>query len=178
VNILGIGGTELLLIVVVMLIFAGPKRMVQWAYVLGRYVAIARRMWQEAIAGLQNELKSTGIDVDVSRATSPRAMVQQFVSDMTCPISKPIEDTTAELRQDLSMATPRADADAPKKSGAVAEPAPGPVKPRPATPPPPRRGANAMWGAWQGSEHTPLEGTVPPAGTLGDWSAPSAEDPQ
>ena len=35
-DILGIGGGELVLIVLVMLVVAGPKRMIQWAYIAGK----------------------------------------------------------------------------------------------------------------------------------------------
>ncbi len=38
-NLLGVGVPELVVIFVIMLVFAGPKRMVRWAYVLGQYTA-------------------------------------------------------------------------------------------------------------------------------------------
>ena len=43
-NILGVGGPELLIILVLMYVIFGPKRMIQYARVLGQYVAKFRRM--------------------------------------------------------------------------------------------------------------------------------------
>lgn len=46
-DILGIGGWELVAIIIIMLVVAGPKRMIQWSYTAGKYVAIMRKMWAE-----------------------------------------------------------------------------------------------------------------------------------
>jgi Sec-independent protein translocase protein TatA len=66
-DILGIGGAELVLIVLVMLVVAGPKRMIQWAYIAGKYAGQARRLWQETAEKLQAELDGAGVDVKVPR---------------------------------------------------------------------------------------------------------------
>ena len=63
-EIFGIGGAELVAILIIMLVVAGPKRMVQWAYVLGQYVSKARAMWDGVMAGVQKEIDDAGLDID------------------------------------------------------------------------------------------------------------------
>ena len=62
-EIFGVGGAELAAILIIMLIVAGPKRMIQWAYVLGQYMAKARAMWAETMTYVQKELNDAGMDV-------------------------------------------------------------------------------------------------------------------
>ena len=38
-DILGVGGWEIVAILLIMLIVAGPKRMISWSYTLGKYVS-------------------------------------------------------------------------------------------------------------------------------------------
>lgn len=57
-NILGVGLFEFALIFLIMLMVAGPKRMVRWAYILGRYTAQARGMFQETVNALQKEFEA------------------------------------------------------------------------------------------------------------------------
>jgi Sec-independent protein secretion pathway components len=72
-NILGIGGPELILILLIMLIVAGPKRMIAWAYTLGKYIARFRRMWEETVDVLQKEFDEAGVDIKVPRELPTRA---------------------------------------------------------------------------------------------------------
>jgi len=62
-NFLGVGVPELVVILVIMLVFAGPKRMVKWAYVLGQYTAQLREMWQQTISAFQKELADANLDL-------------------------------------------------------------------------------------------------------------------
>ncbi len=62
-NILGVGPGEILVVLILMLIVAGPKRMVEWAYHVGRYTAQLRRMFQETMAVIQKELAESGVEV-------------------------------------------------------------------------------------------------------------------
>lgn len=62
-NVLGVGFPELVVIFIIMLVVAGPKRMIQWAYVLGQYTAQLREMWQQTVSALQKELADANIDL-------------------------------------------------------------------------------------------------------------------
>ncbi|HRE48210.1 MAG TPA: twin-arginine translocase TatA/TatE family subunit [Aggregatilineales bacterium] len=62
-NIFGIGAAELILILVIMFIFAGPKRMVAWAYQLGHYVAKFRQMMDETWGAIRKEFEAAEIDL-------------------------------------------------------------------------------------------------------------------
>ncbi|MCS6872547.1 MAG: hypothetical protein RML95_00140 [Anaerolineae bacterium] len=62
-NILGIGPAELILILILLFVVAGPKRMIQWAYYLGRYMAQFRRMVEESWSQVRKEIESAQIDL-------------------------------------------------------------------------------------------------------------------
>lgn len=76
-NILGIGGPELLVIFIIMLLVAGPKRMIHWAYVLGQYVAKFRAMWAETVDKVQEELNQADIDIKIPKTPPTKASIQK-----------------------------------------------------------------------------------------------------
>lgn len=59
----GIGAGELILIFILLFTVAGPKRMIQWAYVLGKYVAQFRRMFDETMGAIKKELQVEDLDI-------------------------------------------------------------------------------------------------------------------
>jgi len=61
-EIFGIGGAELVAILIIMLVVAGPKRMIQWAYVLGQYVAKFRAMWDDLVVLMEEGVQTGRID--------------------------------------------------------------------------------------------------------------------
>ncbi|CAG0970570.1 MAG: hypothetical protein IT322_07955 [Anaerolineae bacterium] len=62
-NILGIGPAEIVVIFIVLIVFAGPKRMIAWSYVLGQYVAKFRAMVDEAWGQIRKEFEAAQIDL-------------------------------------------------------------------------------------------------------------------
>ena len=62
-NLLGVGVPELVVIFVIMLVFAGPKRMVRWAYILGQYTAQLREMWQQTLDAFRKELADANLEL-------------------------------------------------------------------------------------------------------------------
>ena len=62
-NILGAGPGELVVVFVIMLVVAGPKRMIKWAYVLGQYTAQLRQMWQQTLDAFRKELADANLDL-------------------------------------------------------------------------------------------------------------------
>src|SRR5258707_3905408 len=60
---LGTGIGQIIFILIIMLIVAGPKRMMQWAYILGQYLAKFRAIYADTITVINKELQSTGIEL-------------------------------------------------------------------------------------------------------------------
>ena len=87
-NILGVGPGEVLVILVIALVVAGPKRMIQWAYQIGRYTARFRAMAQETMSAFQKELAASGLDVtkDLASLQSTKFDVMKEVSKIVDPV--------------------------------------------------------------------------------------------
>ena len=90
-DILGVGGWEFVAIFLIMLVVAGPKRMIQWSYTLGKYVAQLRQMWAETAEMLQKEFDEAGVDVKVPKDIPTRATINQEIGRALTPITKPFQ---------------------------------------------------------------------------------------
>ncbi len=117
-NILGIGGMELALILLITLFVAGPKRLLSWSHQLGRFLARAQRLWADSASLLQRELDEAGMDIRVPRQIpTRRGLTQQLRGAMrqaVRPLGEPIEEIQDELRADLRALSQDA---APKEGG-------------------------------------------------------------
>ena len=96
-NIFGVGGWELALILIIMLIVAGPKRMAQWAYVLGQYVGQLRVMWSNMMDVVQKEFDDAGVDVKVPKELPNRNTIRRYADKAVEPLTQPIKDAAEEL---------------------------------------------------------------------------------
>lgn len=94
-SVFGIGGWELVLIIIIMLVVAGPKRMAIWAYTLGQWTAKLRTLWEDVAASIQSELKESGIDVDIPKRPPTRADIQRGLQDA----GRKLVDEQGELKQ-------------------------------------------------------------------------------
>jgi Sec-independent protein translocase protein TatA len=110
-EIFGVGGAELVAILIIMLIVAGPKRMIQWAYVLGQYVAKFRNMWSEVMAGVQKELDAAGMDVQLPKTMPTRAELNNHINTFTNPVNNvwagikaPVEDVMKDVSTEIKQA--------------------------------------------------------------------------
>lgn len=152
-NIFGVGGAELVLILLIMLIVAGPKRMARWAYVLGTYVGKLRVVWGQMMDTIQAEIDEAGIDVQLPRTPPTRQDMNQFARDAARPFTAPVEDAWRQAKQDVSE---------PVKSA--------------------RDEANAAvdLGTWQQDDEPPAsagDDTTPEASDgFGSWSQPAKRD--
>lgn len=128
-EILGIGGAELIAILIIMLVIAGPKRMIQWAYILGTYMAKLRAMWAEVMSAVQQELKESGVDVELPKDIPTRGnltrQINQQVQKAMSPVTSPIEETLKEA----GVSTAKAPAAVPEANGSAKS------KPQPSAPP-------------------------------------------
>ena len=102
-EIFGIGGAELVAILIIMLVVAGPKRMIQWAYVLGQYVAKFRAMWDEVMAGVQKEIDEAGLDMQLPKSMPTRGNLINPMSNVWAGITEPVQevmnDVSSEIKQ-------------------------------------------------------------------------------
>jgi Sec-independent protein translocase protein TatA len=149
----GVGGMELLAILLIALIVAGPKRMIAWSYTLGRWAAQARRMWSETAALLQKELDDAGVDIKVPTEPPTRQSLNNEVRRLTSPVTKPLEDSLKSVRSELNDVRKAADlreAMTPKAGSSNGSPA----APEPKTAPPGSDRADAPsqggYGTWSG----------------------------
>ncbi|MBL8116330.1 MAG: hypothetical protein JNJ78_02280 [Anaerolineae bacterium] len=112
-EIFGIGGAELVAILIIMLVVAGPKRMIQWAYVLGQYTAKLRAMWAETMTYVQKEFEQAGMNVelpkDIPTRTNLNKQIAKNIEKVVTPVTKPMKDvldeTAAEVKQVKTGAT-------------------------------------------------------------------------
>ncbi|PJF41376.1 MAG: hypothetical protein D6737_12315 [Chloroflexi bacterium] len=100
-NILGVGTAEFILILLIMLIVAGPKRMAQWAYQAGRYTAKFRLIWAETMQMLENELNESGVDVKLPREMPTRSQLNAQIGKALEEVSQPVKETVAEVDAQL-----------------------------------------------------------------------------
>ncbi len=146
-EIFGVGTPELIAILIIMLIVAGPKRMIQWAYILGQYTAKLRKMWSEAMVYMQKELDDAGMNVELPKEIPTRATIareitrmgEEAMSPVTTPIQDTLKDTKATVQQFKEQTTI-------KDSNGF----------RPQTPAntPPSSNGNSNFGSWSGPDKT------------------------
>lgn len=100
-EILGIGTAELIAILLIMLVVAGPKRMIQWAYILGQYVAKLRTMWADAMAMVQKEVDAAGLDVQVPKDLPTRANLNRHINKAMNVVTKPAQTAMNEVKAEI-----------------------------------------------------------------------------
>lgn len=100
-NIFGVGFAELVLIFVIMLIVAGPKRMIRWAFVIGQYLGKLRRMWEEMVDVMQAEADAAGLEITIPKELPNKQNLTKLVVDAVKPYSdelkKPLEELQAPI---------------------------------------------------------------------------------
>jgi len=95
-NLFGVGGTEILLIVVIMLIVAGPKRMLQWAYILGQYLGQLRILWGQTMEGIQKEFDESGVDIKLPKDIPTRGDITRLARQALKPVEEPMNEVVKE----------------------------------------------------------------------------------
>ncbi len=98
----GIGGTEMVAIFIIMLVVAGPKRMIQWAYVLGQYTAKARVMWDGVMANVQREMDEAGMDIKLPKTMPTRATLNKPMTNVWANITAPVKDVMNDVRTEMT----------------------------------------------------------------------------
>lgn len=96
-NIFGVGGVELLIIVLIALIVAGPKRMLHWAYIVGKWLGQLRVLWSQMMDQLQKEFDEAGVDVKLPKDLPTRGDIQRMASQALRPVAEPMEKAMKEV---------------------------------------------------------------------------------
>ena len=163
-NILGVGGWELLLIFIIMLMVAGPKRMAQWAYILGTYLAKFRAMWADTVDILQKELDDAGVDVKIPKDMPTRANFNQHAGRALDNITRPVKETMDQTTAELTHIKKGTAASAGTANTALRGNGHAPAKPKVARP---------------SATSSPIQPEKPASsGTFGTWSANQDDKPQ
>jgi Sec-independent protein translocase protein TatA len=100
-DILGVGGWEIVAILLIMLIVAGPKRMISWSYTLGKYVSQLRRMWADTAQMLQKEFDDAGVDVQVPKDIPTRGDLNREISRALTPVTRPFQETMSAAKKEM-----------------------------------------------------------------------------
>ncbi|MDE2858349.1 MAG: hypothetical protein OXN94_10935 [Chloroflexota bacterium] len=127
-NIFGVGGAELIAILVIMLVFAGPKRMIHWSYVLGQYVAKFRVIWSQTVDLVQKEFDEAGVDIKLPKEPPTRQNLNRSLGEAMKPMTKPIQDSIDEVKKDVDTLQELSDSlnnKTPKKTDSAPGKAPG-----------------------------------------------------
>lgn len=96
-NILGVGFPELVLIFTIMLVVAGPKRMIQWAYTIGIYMGKLKTLWAETMQLVQQEIDQAGLDIEVPKDLPTRQNLNTWAQNTA-------KKYTASVEQELKRA--------------------------------------------------------------------------
>lgn len=141
-EILGVGGAELVVILIIMLVVAGPKRMLRWAYILGMYISKMRALWAESMKHIEREMREAGMDVELPKEPPTRANINRQVNRMLDPVIKPVKETLDDTRAQLEDV---------KKQATITERNGHSLnQPRPAAPP--SSDSQPNLGTWSGSK--------------------------
>ncbi len=100
-NIFGVGGAELVVIIMIMLIVAGPKRMIGWAFVIGQYVGKFRTLWSQMVDVMQEEVDAAGLDVKLPRDIPTKQSIAQTAGQLMKPYTASLENTLEEVAKPI-----------------------------------------------------------------------------
>lgn len=96
-NVFGMGGTELLIIVLIMLIIAGPKRMLQWAYIAGKWLTQLRVIWGNMMETVQKEMDEAGVNVKLPKDLPTRSDLTRMAGEIMRPVNEPVKQVMDEV---------------------------------------------------------------------------------
>ena len=177
-NFLGVGAWELVAILLIMLVFAGPKRMIHWSYVLGQHVAKFRKIWSETVDLVQKEFDDAGVDIKLPKQPPTRKSLNSAVTDAVKPMTKPVQDSLDEVKKDLDTVKEVSDSlnsKAKTTSSSAAKGNAKPVLPKPAKPKSIQKAPEPIpMGTWSGPDSK--SGANGSSADLGAWSRAGGND--
>lgn len=99
-SLFGVGIMELVLVVMIALIVAGPKRMIQWAYMTGRFIAQIQHTWSKAIEAMQKEFDEAGVDLHLPKDPMNPQEMRRFKEEALKPIREPMEQAIRDYHEE------------------------------------------------------------------------------
>ena len=100
-NILGVGTAEFVLIIVIALIVAGPKRMIEWSYIAGRYIGQFRALWSQMVESLQQDLDEAGVDIKLPKELPNRSDIHKVAGEALRPLSEPMQQAMKQAEAEV-----------------------------------------------------------------------------
>jgi len=100
-EIFGVGGVEFLLIIIIAMVVAGPKRVVQWAYYVGKFFARVRKIWGEMMTVIQKEMNEAGMNIELPKTPPTRQSISQATRDMLKPYTKELDEAQKDIERNL-----------------------------------------------------------------------------
>jgi Sec-independent protein translocase protein TatA len=98
-NILGVGTEELVLIIIILVVVAGPKRMIKWTYEAGKYLARFKAMFDETWGAIRKEFEDAQVDLP----KQPLSKDAPFrVPSITGEVSRAIKSEAAKITAPLT----------------------------------------------------------------------------
>ena len=189
-NILGVGAWELIAILLIMLVFAGPKRMIHWSYVLGQHVAKFRKIWSQTVDLVQKEFDDAGVNIKLPKEPPTRKNLNSAITEAVKPMSQPLQDSLEEVKKDIDSVKEVSDTLNEKKKTTTPAPANSKPEPKPETlkqaekpklptPSPAAIPASAPepenMGTWSGSGPS-TDNANGNSADLGSWSRTTGDD--
>jgi Sec-independent protein translocase protein TatA len=102
-NIFGVGSAEFVLILIIALIVAGPKRLIEWSYIAGRYVGQLKMLWSQMVESLQQDLDEAGVDIKLPKQLPNRSNIDKVAGEVLRPLAEPMQqalkDSEAEVKK-------------------------------------------------------------------------------
>lgn len=149
-EILGVGGGELIVILLIALVVAGPQRMIRWSYVLGTYASKLRSAWSNAAAALQREFDEAGVDIQVPKDIPTRQNISKEINRAVAPYVQQIREPISTLNQEIS--TVKSTLQPAPKDDSIA------LVNKPASPPDQLPKAPSDFGTWSASSSESQDG--------------------
>lgn len=167
-NIFGVGGPELVVIFLIMLVVAGPKRMIRWAFVLGQYVGKFRKMWSEVVDVMQKEMDEAGVKIKIPKELPTPQNITKVVAGMAKPYTDELEKAAKDIQEPVKETLEAADKTM-KEAAIDLDAATSPKKSEPIT--------TVSLGKWAGKQKEDATDTdnIPESsenGSFGAWSNP------
>ncbi len=175
-NVFGVGAWELVAILLIMLVFAGPKRMIHWSYVLGQHVSKFRKIWSETVDLVQKEFDDAGVGIKLPKEPPTRKSLNTSVAAAMKPMTQPVQDSLNEVQKDLDSVKEVSDSlndkkpspAKPSKTASNAAKARKPALPKPSAPVKAPEPAAPTMGSWGGA----VESANGNSADFGAWSQP------
>jgi Sec-independent protein translocase protein TatA len=100
-NIFGVGSAEFVLILIIAMIVAGPKRLIEWSYIAGRYIGQLKVLWGQMVESLQQDLNEAGVDIKLPKELPNRSNVHKIAGEALRPLAGPMQQAMKDYEAEV-----------------------------------------------------------------------------